>query len=459
MWTTLSDTCDDRQRRRALLRLAALTGAVVVPAAAVAAQPTAVPRPAGDGAEVSPRQQPVIEVAAFRVAPVAQGAHDARARTATSRAPALAIPPGGERVHEARVQKGERWEDLLRRVAAVLSVAPSDAITPAAAAALPPLAAGKYLRARATAADALDIDYVVSADEAYGVTLNAVTLNARALPGDPRLIERMRADPAKASLFTATDTVGLPEAIALQLTDIFAGEVDFLRELHLGYRCALAYEAQYREGFIEPAGRILAAEFDVGKRSLHAYHSPDTRGQSMYFDASGKTTRRFFRRSPLEFTRVTSDYTLARFHPILGVWTAHRGVDYAAPAGTKIMSVADGVVTFAGAQGGYGNLVIVRHQEKYQTYYAHMSAFAPTLAVGNKVSQGETLGFVGMTGLATGPHLHFEFHVRNSAGEWESVPAPEVIDTTFVAASGFARRIQTYRDWLAVADQHKLLIL
>lgn len=451
MRTTLFDDCDDRARRRTLARLAALTGAMVVPAAA--AQP--VPNAPG-GAELPPLSLPVTEVAAFRVAPVAQGASDTRARRV---APAQTAVSGGERVLELRAQKGERWEDLLRRIAAALSLKPSAALTLAASAALPPLLPGKFLRASVAADEALDVDYVVSDEQAYAVSLSATALLARALPGDPRLIERMRADPAKASLFTATDAVGLPETIALQLTEIFAGEVDFLRELHLGYRCALVYEAQYREGFIEPAGRILAAELDVGNRNLRAYHSPDTRGQSMYFDVSGKTTRRFFRRSPLEFTRITSDYTLARFHPILAVWTAHRGVDYAAPMGTKIMSVADGVVTFVGARGGYGNLVVLRHQEKYQTYYAHMSAFAPKLAAGNKVAQGETIGFVGMTGLATGPHLHFEFHVRNGAGEWESVPAPDVIDTTVIAAPGFAARVQAYRDRLAVAGDGNYLIL
>jgi murein DD-endopeptidase MepM/ murein hydrolase activator NlpD len=166
-----------------------------------------------------------------------------------------------------------------------------------------------------------------------------------------------------------------------------------------------------------------------------------------------------FRRTPLEFTRITSDYTLARFHPILGVWTAHRGVDYAAPAGTKIMSVADGVVAFAGPRGGYGNLVILRHQDRFLTYYAHMNAFAPGLAVGNKIAQGETIGFVGMTGLATGPHLHFEFHVRSAAGDWTSVPAPDVIDTAITAAPGFAAKVQSYRHSLAVVDHGNLLIL
>jgi murein DD-endopeptidase MepM/ murein hydrolase activator NlpD len=324
---------------------------------------------------------------------------------------------------------------------------------------LPPLQPGKYLRARTPVDGVMELDYVVNANEAYGLSIDAAAVRVRTLPGDPRLVERMRADPSKASLFTATDAVGLPENITLQLTDLFAGEIDFLRELHLGYRCAIVYEAHYREGFIEPSGRILAAELEIGPRRYGAYFAQDAQGRGAYFDSNGKYTRRLFRRSPLEFTRITSDYTLARFHPILGVWTAHRGVDYAAPTGTRIMSIADGVVEYAGPRGGYGNLVIVRHQEKFQSYYAHMNAFASKLVAGTKVAQGETIGFVGMTGLATGPHLHFEFHTRNASGEWSSVPAPEVIDNTLIAAPGFAQKVRAYRERLAAAGNGNLLIL
>jgi murein DD-endopeptidase MepM/ murein hydrolase activator NlpD len=418
--------------------------------------------------EAPPLSQPVLEVAVLRVAPVAPGTMDARLNNILQLPPSAAggrlgerrTESTGERVIEIRAQKSERWEDLLQRVAAALPVKLPAGAAQVRAVALPPLVPGKYLRVRAPTADTLELEYVVTPDEAYALSLNQAALLVRPLAGDPRLVERMRADPSKASLFTATDAIGLPESIALQLTEIFSGEVDFLRELHQGYRCAIAYETHYREGFIERSGRILAVELDVGKKNYRAYYSPDSKGQGRYFDASGKSTQRVFRRSPLEFTRVTSEFTLARFHPILSVWTAHRGVDYAAPTGTKIMAVADGVVDFAGERGGYGKLVVLRHQEnKFLTYYAHMDAFAPKLAAGRKVAQGETIGFVGMTGLATGPHLHFEFHVKAASGEWTAIPAPDVIDTTVVAAPGFADRIRVYRDSLTVAGQGNTLIL
>lgn len=457
MLTTSSDAALGAMLSRWICALVAWWGMTAL----ALAQNAAVQPAAG----LPPLSQPVIEVAVFHVAPVAATAGDTRARRVVPVAGA-ATQAKDVREVELRVQKGEPWRDLLSRMAAALATN-----LPAAAAQtphdyLPPLQAGKYLRARvvpgasATASDAaFEIDYLVSTEEAYAINVNADTLQARRLASDPRLIERMRADPAKASLFTAADAIGLPESIALQLTEIFAGEVDFLRDLHQGYRCAIVYEAQYREGFIEPSGRILAAEMDIGPRRFRAYRAKDTQGRDAYFDGSGRNTRRMFRRSPLEFTRITSDYTLARFHPILGVWTAHRGVDYAAPTGTRIMAVADGVVDSVGPRGGYGNLVVVRHEDRFLTYYAHMSAFAPKLAVGSKVGQGETIGFVGMTGLATGPHLHFEFHVKSASGAWTSVPAPDVIDTSIVAGPGFAASVQAYRDRLAVAEQGNLLIL
>lgn len=425
--------------------------------------PCAAAQVTSDGAAVLPQlSQPVVEVAAFRVAPVAaaaSGVADARLKNGAPFVTSAASGEKAQRVIELRTQKGDIWDDLLPRVASLLAAKLPAGAAQARPVAMPPLLPGKFLRAKLLPDDVLEIEYVVTPGEAYAVHVNPTVLQVRPLASDPRLIERMRADPAKASLFTATDAIGLPESIALQLTEIFAGEVDFLRELHLGYRCTIVYEAHYREGFIENAGRILAAELEVGSRLYRAYYAEDSTGQGRYFDHSGKSTQRLFRRSPLEFTRVTSDFTLARFHPVLGVWRAHLGVDYAAPAGTKVVSVADGVVEFVGTRGGYGNLVMLRHQDKFLTYYAHLNAFAPKLAAGDKVMQGQTIGYVGMTGLATGPHLHFEFHVRAASGNWSAVRAPDVVDTTQVAAPGFAQRVAMYRESLAVAGQGNYLFL
>ncbi len=435
-----------------LLLLHLLTLMVFVPPKA-AAQPSLIQLPS--------LSQPVIEVAAFRVAPVRLGPPE-RLRKVTAIDDLLLLPApaaGGESELETRVLAAETWVDVLQRIHAGLRLPPlaNDVVAPTGL--LPPPEPGKYLRARSTPGGSTEIDYIIKPDEAYTLSIRGGTMQVQAHTADPRLIERMRADPAKASLFTATNAIGLPESIALQLTEIFAGEVDFHRELHQGYRCAIVYEANYREGFIEKSGRILAAELEVGNRQFRAYYTLDTKGRAAYFDASGKTTRRMFRRSPVEFTRITSEYTLARFHPVLGIWRAHRGVDYAAPMGAKVMTVADGVVEFVGPRGDYGNLVVIRHQEKFMTYYGHLSEFAPGLAVGNKVEQGQVVGLVGMTGLATGPHLHFEFHARDTNGVWNSVPAPDMIESTIAAAPGFGALVSGYRERLTVADTANVVVL
>ncbi len=415
----------------------------VLPVAAQPAEPA-----------LPPLSKPVIEVAAFRVAPVVRGPEDLRRKVVTID-DILALPApaaGGERTIETRVLAAETWGDVFRRIAASLDIPSPGVELVNQIRLLPQPQPGKFLRAKSMPSGLTEIEYVAKSDEAYTIMIRGNALQVQPRASDPRLIERMRADPAKASLFTATDAIGLPESIALQLTEIFAGEVDFHRELHLGYRCAIVYEAHYREGFIERSGRILAAELEVGNRRFQAYHAPDTQGRAAYFDHTGKTTRRMFRRSPVEFTRITSEYTLARFHPILDIWRAHRGVDYAAPMGAKVMAVADGVVEFAGARGDYGNLIVLRHQDMFMTYYAHLSGFAPGITAGRTVEQGQTIGLVGMTGLTTGPHLHFEFHTRDVAGNWAAVPAPDVIEATVVAARGFPGLVSDYRRRLAVAE-------
>ena len=239
--------------------------------APVLAQPSAPPTAAGTTpqAVIPPLSQPVVEVAAFRVAPVTAGTVDERSRN---------FLPGGkaERVIEVRTQKADTWEQLFQRVATRLSTKLPAGAAQTRQVTLPQLLPGKFLRVTALPDDALEFEYVVTRGEAYLLHLNNASLQVRPLAVDPRVLERMRADPSKASLFTATDAIGLPENIALQLTEIFAGEVDFLRELHQGYRCAIVYEAHYREGFIENSGRILAAELEVGPRLYRAYYAHDT---------------------------------------------------------------------------------------------------------------------------------------------------------------------------------------
>lgn len=227
------------------------------------------------------------------------------------------------------------------------------------------------------------------------------------------------------SLFGATDAVGIPDSIAIQMAEIFSGDIDFHRDLRRGDRFSLVYEMQYYRGQPARSGRILSAEFiNDGKTHQAFYFEQD--GKGSYYSADGKSRKKAFLRSPLEFSRVTSGFSM-RFHPILKTWRAHKGVDYGAPTGTRVRSTGDGTVDFIGKQGGYGNLVILSHAGNYQTYYAHLNGFAKGLRKGSRVSQGELIGYVGQTGWATGPHLHYEFRIKGNAVNPLSIAVPTAL--------------------------------
>ncbi len=216
------------------------------------------------------------------------------------------------------------------------------------------------------------------------------------------------------SLFNATDEAGMPDSIATQLAEVFATEINFHRDLRRGDTFSVVYETLTADGepitWNESAGRVLAAEF-VNRGESHSaiwFESAQAGQRGAYFDPSGRSRQRSFLASPMEFSRVTSGFAM-RFHPILQSWRKHAGVDYAAPVGTPVRVVSDGTVEFAGWQKGYGNVVIVKHAGDRSTLYAHLSRI--NVRKGQAVTQGMHIGAVGMTGWATGPHLHFEFKV------------------------------------------------
>jgi murein DD-endopeptidase MepM/ murein hydrolase activator NlpD len=168
----------------------------------------------------------------------------------------------------------------------------------------------------------------------------------------------------------------------------------------------------YSNGEPVRAGRILAAEFvNQGKRHRVVYFKPDN-SHGDYYTPDGQSVRKAFLRSPLDFSRVSSGFSMARLHPVLGTWRAHKGVDYSAVTGTKVKTTANGIVSFAGDQGAYGNVVMIEHQGHHTTVYGHLSRFPKGMHRGQRVGQGDVIGYVGMTGLATGPHLHYEFIVN-----------------------------------------------
>ncbi|MBZ0124944.1 MAG: M23 family metallopeptidase [Rhodocyclaceae bacterium] len=222
----------------------------------------------------------------------------------------------------------------------------------------------------------------------------------------------MKSGEIQTSLFAATDEIGLPDGVATQMADIFGGDIDFHRDLRKGDRFSVVYELLFNQGQPTRTGRILATEFINNGKIFRAVWFESKDGQG-YYTAEGKNIRKAFLRSPLEFSRVTSGFSRARFHPIHQTWRAHKGVDYGAPIGTRIRATGDGVVDFAGKRGGYGNLVVIRHQGRFTTHYGHLNGFAASIRKGTRVSQGDIIGYVGKTGWATGPHLHYEFRIND----------------------------------------------
>ena len=223
----------------------------------------------------------------------------------------------------------------------------------------------------------------------------------------------LRTATVSSTLFGATYAAGIPDAVASQVADILGGELDLYRDLRRGDRLEVIYETLSEPDSLElpQGGRVLAMRYINGKRELTAFWFDDGRNGGEYYDIDGNSLRKTFLRYPIEFSRISSRFTDSRLHPILGQVRAHKGVDFAAPAGTPIRATGDGVVEFVGTQRGYGRVVIVQHHGKYSTLYAHMSGFARHLRKGDKVAQGTVIGYVGSTGYATGPHLHYEFRI------------------------------------------------
>jgi murein DD-endopeptidase MepM/ murein hydrolase activator NlpD len=214
----------------------------------------------------------------------------------------------------------------------------------------------------------------------------------------------------RSSLFAATDAASIPDSVAIQLAEVFSGDIDFRRALRKDDRFSVVYETLEADGEPLRSGRVLSAEFQNGGKTYSAiWFQPPGASKGSYYTLDGQSMRRAYLTSPVEFSRVSSGFAM-RLHPIHKTWRAHLGTDFAAPTGTAVRTVGDGVVDFAGVQNGYGNVVYVKHRNQHVTVYAHLSRI--DVKKGQAVDQGQKIGAVGATGWATGPHLHFEFRVN-----------------------------------------------
>ena len=326
------------------------------------------------------------------------------------------LPAPASYIREERFQRGDTLPVFLSR----LGIADGEVAALARMRALQALRPGYYVTADVTPeGKPLSISFLSGRDtlvqiapqgQGFGVTEERAALYTQIA---------MKSSVVESSLFAASDAAGIPDSVAMQLADIFGGDIDFHRDLRKGDQLTVVYELHHLAGRPVRAGRVLAAEFLSQRKAYRAVQFGNG-----YYAPDGGNLRKAFLRSPLEFSRVSSGFGMRR-HPIARVWRAHEGVDYAAPTGTRVRAVGDAVVDFAGPKGGYGKVVILRHQGAYTTVYAHLSRIA--VKRGARIAQNDTIGFVGQTGWATGPHLHYEFRISGKARNPFSIAMPAAL--------------------------------
>lgn len=246
------------------------------------------------------------------------------------------------------------------------------------------------------------------------------------------------------SLFLDGLEADLSKELILQLTDIFAWDIDFATNLRPGDQFTIVYGKKIVDGKETDSDEIIAAEF-INQGSAHtAVRYINEFGIASYYTPDGQSMQRAFLTTPVDFAKISSPFDMHRKHPILNRIRAHKGIDYAARIGTPVKTTGDGIVTFSGNKGAYGQAVIIQHNDHYETLYAHMSDFKKGLAVGNHVKQGDVIGFVGQTGLATGPHLHYEFHVDGLYRDPETVKIPHSMPISSALLADFNTQTQPF---------------
>lgn len=258
------------------------------------------------------------------------------------------------------------------------------------------------------------------------------------------------------SLFLSAKRAGLSHSLTMDLANVFGYDIDFAMDIREGDEFELIYERKVVNGKQVGTGNILSARFTNRGKTFTAVRYTNKQGNSSYYNANGESMRKAFIRTPVDFARISSRFSTGRRHPVLNKIRAHKGVDYAAPRGTPIKAAGDGRVTLAGRNGGYGNTVIIQHGQRYRTLYAHMNGFAKGVRTGSHVKQGQIIGYVGTTGLSTGPHLHYEFQVNGVHVDPLSQKLP-MADP--IAKSEKARFLQISKPLMAKMDSERSTLL
>ncbi len=256
----------------------------------------------------------------------------------------------------------------------------------------------------------------------------------------------------ESSLFEAAAESNIPEKVIMDLANIFGWDIDFSLDIRKGDRFGIVYNELYKDDVKVRNGRILAAEFINNGKTYRAVYYTDPKGNGDYYDESGKSMRKAFLRSPVEFSRITSRFSKKRWHPILSKWRSHKGVDYGARRGTPIRASGDGKILHAGNKGGYGRTIIIQHGGRYRTVYGHLNGYAKGIRSGKKVKQGQIIGYVGSSGLATGPHLHYEFRVNGVHRNPLTVRLPEAKPVHKSYLSHFKEKTSVYLSMLHLME-------
>jgi murein DD-endopeptidase MepM/ murein hydrolase activator NlpD len=284
---------------------------------------------------------------------------------------------------------------------------------------------GEMLRLMHRGGELVGLERKLSDSETLKVTRDANGFSSDVLENPLEVRTRTASATIQNSLFQAAADAELSDRVAFDLAEIFQYDIDFVLDIQSGDRFTVVYEEVFQDGVPLRIGNILAAKFVNEGREYRAVRYVDSEGRGQYFSPDGKSLRKAFIRAPVQFSRISSRFNPSRKHPVLNRIRAHRGVDYAAPVGTPVRAAGEGRVRFVGQQGGYGNVIELEHGSGVVTVYGHLSRFAAKLRRGQQVDLAQVIGYVGKTGLATGPHLHYEYRIRGVHKNPQTVPLPD----------------------------------
>jgi murein DD-endopeptidase MepM/ murein hydrolase activator NlpD len=350
---------------------------------------------------------------------------------------------------EVVVMRNDTMDRLFRRLELNLADLASLRDLPDLRTQVDKLKPGERLLFKHRGSELVGLERKLSDSETLKVTKDENGFSSDVLENPLELHTRTASATIQNSLFQAAGEAGLTDRVAFDLAEIFQYDIDFVLDIQQGDRFTVVYEEVFQDGMPLRIGNILAAKFVNEGREYRAVRYIDSQGHGQYYSPDGKSLRKAFIRAPVQFSRISSRFNLSRKHPVLNRIRAHKGVDYAAPTGTPVRAAGEGRVKFIGRQGGYGNVIELEHGSGVVTVYGHLSRFASKLQRGQRVELAQVIGFVGMTGLATGPHLHYEYRVRGAHKNPQTVALP---DADPVSATERERFLTTTADLVNTLD-------